>query len=53
MWPGWLEGSIGLRDVLVSRNSIINSVRLANASHTVVVGKGTTNITVIPGPVDV
>jgi hypothetical protein len=53
MWPGWLEGSIGLRDVLVARNSIINSVRLANASHTVVVGKGTTNITVIPGPADV
>ena len=53
MWPNWLEGSIGLRDVLVARNSIINSVRLANASHTVVVGKGARNITVIPGPADV
>jgi len=48
IWPNWLEGSVGLRDVLVARNSFVNSVRLANASRPVVVGAGTSNITVIP-----
>ena len=47
-WPTWLEGSMGLRDVLVARNSFVNSVRLANASRPAVVGRGTSNITVIP-----
>ena len=48
IWPNWLEGSMGLRDVLVARNYFVNSVRLANASQPVVVGRGTSNITVIP-----
>ena len=49
-WPNWLEGSMGLRDVLVARNSFVNSVRLARngVSRPVVVGRGTSNITVIP-----
>lgn len=48
IWPHWLEGSVGLRDVLVARNSFVNSVRLANPSRPVVVGPDTRNITVIP-----
>lgn len=43
IWPQWLEGSVGLRDVLVARNSFA-----PNASQPVLVGKGTSNITVIP-----
>ena len=43
IWPNWLEGSMGLRDVLVARNSFA-----PNASTPVLVGKGTSNITVIP-----
>jgi hypothetical protein len=50
IWPHWLEGSMGLRDVLVARNSFANSIRLPNASQPVVVGKGTSNITVIVIP---
>jgi len=46
-WPGWLEGSMGLRDVLVARNSFVNNVRLKNKTR-IVVGRGTSNITVIP-----
>lgn len=47
-WPNWLEGSMGLRDVLVARNTFVNSVRLPKGSQPVVVGPGTSNITVIP-----
>ena len=47
IWPNWLEGSMGLRDVLVARNSFANSVRIPNGSQPVVVGRGTSNITVI------
>ena len=43
IWPNWLEGSMGLRDVLVARNTFA-----PNASQPVVVGRGTSNITVIP-----
>jgi hypothetical protein len=43
IWPEWLEGSVGLRDVLVARNTFA-----PNASQAVLVGKGTSNITVIP-----
>ena len=43
IWPGWLEGSVGLRDVLVAGNSFA-----PNAAQAVIVGKGTSNITVIP-----
>lgn len=41
IWPQWLEGSVGLRDVLVSGNSFA-----PNASQAVKVGRGTSNITV-------
>jgi len=41
-WPEWLEGSVGLRDILVSDNSFSN---FKGGKH-VAVGKGTRNITV-------
>ena len=43
IWPQWLEGSVGLRDVLVARNSFA-----PNAAQAVIVGNGTRNITIIP-----
>ena len=39
MWPGWLEGSAGLRNVLVADNYLVGS-------KNVTVGPGTENITV-------
>ena len=42
IWPGWLEGSVGLRDVLVEGNMFSNMSIL----HNVHVGPGTSNITV-------
>ena len=40
--PGWLEGSVGLRDVVVAQNLFLNTEGTAN----VTVGQGTCNITV-------
>ena len=42
IWPGWLEGSVGLRDVVVEGNMFSNMSIL----HNVHVGPGTSNITV-------
>jgi hypothetical protein len=42
IWPQWLEGSVGLRDVLVARNSFA-----PNVSQAIKVGRGTSNITVV------
>ena len=42
IWPGWLEGSVGLRDVLVEGNMFSEMSIL----HNVHVGPGTSNITV-------
>lgn len=47
-WLNWLEGSMGLRDVLVARNTFVNPVRMRKGSPNVNIGKGTSNITVIP-----
>ena len=44
IWPGWLEGSAGLRDVLVADNSMLAYLK-ANTSGWITVGKGTSNIT--------
>jgi hypothetical protein len=41
--PGWLEGSVGLRDVLVAGNTFANG---AEGFANVTVGQGTRNISV-------
>ena len=46
IWPGWLEGSAGLRDVLVAENSMLAFNKNANTSGWIAVGEGTSNITV-------
>ena len=49
IWPQWLEGSVGLRDVLVAGNSIVDAHGHPLPHGGVFVGRGTSNITVIPG----
>ena len=44
IWPGWLEGSAGLRDVLVADNTMLAYLK-ANTSGWITVGEGTSNIT--------